>query len=102
MKHHPNSAYAPRSSTAVTWTLFSLTQNTAVQKKLREELLTIPTDTPSMEQLSDLSYLDAVVREALRIHSPAPSTTREAMKDDLIPLEKPFIDKEGVTQTAIK
>lgn len=86
----------------MTWTLFALTQNAAVQTKLREELLTIPTDTPSMEQLSELSYLDAVVREALRIHPPVSATTREAMKDDLIPLEKPFIDNKGVTQTAIK
>ena len=34
-----------------------------MQKKLREELWTLETDTPTMDELSSLPYLDAVVRE---------------------------------------
>jgi len=49
-----------------------------------------------------LPYLDAVVRETLRLHSPVASLAKVAMKDDLIPLDVPFIDIKGNTQRAIK
>lgn len=41
------------------------------------------TDTPDMDELNSLKYLDAVVRETMRLHAPVPSTTREATKDDV-------------------
>ena len=90
------------SSTATTWALFALTQAPQCQVKLREELLSLATDTPSMEELNTLPYLDAVVRETLRIHSPVPMTARVAKEDDVIPLEIPFVDVNGETQTDIK
>lgn len=62
----------------------------------------MPTETPTMDQLSELRYLDAVVREVLRIHPPVPNTVRVAMKDDTISLDTPFVDKNGVTQHSIK
>ena len=39
-----------------------------------------------MEQIKSLKYLDYVVREGLRLYPPIPSTSRVAMKDDIIPL----------------
>lgn len=57
-------------STAVTWALLALTQNTAAQTRLREELLTVSTDEPTLDELDSLSYLDCIVRETLRLHSP--------------------------------
>ncbi|OBZ66502.1 hypothetical protein A0H81_13684 [Grifola frondosa] len=69
-------------STATTWCLFALTQAPEVQRKLREELFTISTDTPSMDELMSLPYLDAVIRETLRVHAPVPATMRVATKDD--------------------
>jgi cytochrome P450 len=89
-------------STATTWALFALTQFPDVQTKLRKELLNVPTENPSMDELSALPYLDAFVRETLRVHSPVPSTIRIAMKDDVIPLSTPFVDKNGETQFGIK
>ncbi|KAI1792352.1 cytochrome P450 [Ganoderma leucocontextum] len=89
-------------STATTWCLFALTQATEVQRKLREELYTLDTDTPSMDQLNDLPYLDRVVRETLRVHTPVPTTTREATRDDVIPVGEPFVDRHGVVQDSIK
>jgi cytochrome P450 len=89
-------------STATTWALFALTQAPEVQTKLREELFSISTENPSMDELSTLPYLDTVVRETLRVHSPVPSTIRIAMKDDIIPLNTPFVDKNGETQLGIK
>ena len=39
-----------------------------------------------MEQIKSLKYLDCVASEGLRLYPPIPSTTRVAMKDDIIPL----------------
>ncbi|KAF9234849.1 cytochrome P450 [Melanogaster broomeanus] len=54
-----------------------------VRTKLREELLSVDTETPSMDDLMALLYLDAVVRGTLRV----------VVKDDVLPLEKPFTDR---------
>ena len=84
------------------WCLFALTQTPEVQRKLREELLSVDTDKPDMDQLNSLPYLDAVVRETLRVHTPVPSTLRVAKKDDVIPVSEPFVDRYGVVQDDIK
>ena len=89
-------------STAISWTLFALCCQPAVQDKLRAELRTCPTDSPTMEQLNTLPYLEAVVREALRLYAPVSTTQRVAMHDAVIPLQKPFTDKHGVLQSTIR
>ncbi|KZP14576.1 cytochrome P450 [Athelia psychrophila] len=89
-------------STATTWALFALTQNPGAQAKLRAEVRALGTDTPDMDELNSLRYLDAVVRETMRLHAPVPSSVREATKDDVIPLSEPFVDRHGVTQHNIK
>ncbi|KAH9847039.1 cytochrome P450 [Lenzites betulinus] len=89
-------------SSSTTWCLYALTQAPDVQKKLRDELFTIQTDTPTMDELNSLPYLDAVVRETLRIHSPVPTTIRIATKDDVIPVSEPFVDRYGKVQDAIR
>jgi cytochrome P450 len=82
-------------SSAITWAFHELSLNTAVQSKLRQELLTISTDNPTMDELNSLPYLEQVIRETMRVHAPAAFTQRMAMEDDLLPLSKPYIDKEG-------
>ena len=73
-------------SAALTWTLFGLSANLEAQRKLREELLSLNTDSPTMDDLKSLKYLDMVVRESLRLWSPISSSKRVAVKDVLIPL----------------
>ncbi|KAI0267583.1 cytochrome P450 [Russula aff. rugulosa BPL654] len=90
------------SSTAVTWMLFALACHPTVQAKLRAELRTCPTDSPTMEQLSSLPYFEGVVREALRLYAPVPETWRIAMHDAEIPLQRPFTDKEGVSRGTVR
>ncbi|KAK1234630.1 hypothetical protein PQX77_002169, partial [Marasmius sp. AFHP31] len=48
-----------------------------------------------MDQLNALPYLDAVVRETLRLLAPVQATIREATRDDVIPLSQPFVDQYG-------
>ncbi|OCH90175.1 cytochrome P450 [Obba rivulosa] len=89
-------------SSATTWCLFALTQAPEVQQKLREELFTIATDTPTMDELNSLHYLDAVMRETLRLYAPVAQTTKEAKKDDVVPLSVPFTDTCGEVHDSIK
>jgi hypothetical protein len=89
-------------STAVSWTLFSLACHPTIQTKLRAELRTCPTDSPTMEQLNSLPYLEGVVREDLRLHAPVSGTHRIAMHDAEIPLQKPFKDKQGVLRSTVR
>ena len=87
---------------ATTWCLFGLTQALGVQEKLRQELWTINTETPSMDELSALPYLDMVVRESLRVYSPVVFTFREAVGDDAIPVGESYRDKNGRLQDHIR
>ncbi|KAF7359134.1 hypothetical protein MSAN_01255000 [Mycena sanguinolenta] len=89
-------------STGTTWALFALTQNLAAQTRLRNELLAIETDEPTMDQLNALPYLDCVVRETLRIHSPVPASMRVATQDDIVPLAQPFTDIHGNVHETLK
>ena len=89
-------------STATMWCLYALSQAPEIQTKLRDELHTLETETPTMDELNSLPYLDAVVRETLRVHAPVPTTIRVAMKDDVIPVSEPFVDRYGQVQDSIK
>ena len=60
--------------------------NLEAQRKLREELLALNTDSPTTDDLKALKYLDMVVREALSLWSPISSSKRVAVKDVLLPL----------------
>lgn len=73
-----------------------------MQQKLREELLSVSSDTPTMEELSALPYLDAVVTETLRLHPPIAMLTRVAAQDDVIPLNEPFTDRHGKPHSEIR
>lgn len=88
-------------SNATTWALYALSLRPDIQTKLRDELFTIQSDNPTMDELNSLPYLDAVVRETLRIHAPVPSTIRVAVKDDVVPLGTPFVDKKGKVRDSI-
>lgn len=89
-------------STAVTWALFALSQAPAVQDRLRQELLSLPTDQPTMDDLNALPYLDCVIKETMRVHAPVPSTIRKAEADIWVPLGEPVVDKSGNKIDGIK
>ncbi|KIK68810.1 hypothetical protein GYMLUDRAFT_36303 [Collybiopsis luxurians FD-317 M1] len=89
-------------STATTWALFALVGHPDVQRKLRDELFTLRTENPTLDELNSLPYLDKVVRETLRVHAPVPGTIRVATKDDVIPLGQPFVDTKGVQRDHVE
>jgi cytochrome P450 len=55
-----------------------------------------------MDELNALPYLDAVVRETLRVHSPVRNSMRVAVRDDTIPTGKVWKDKMGFDQLGIR
>ncbi|KAH9968096.1 cytochrome P450 [Russula dissimulans] len=83
-------------STAVVWALYALACNRAAYAKLTVEARGYYTDSPSMEELNGMTYLDYVIREVLRLHPPVTNTDRVAKEDVVVPLSEPFTDRHGV------
>ncbi|KAJ6590070.1 cytochrome P450 [Mycena vulgaris] len=87
--------------------LWHLGQNQTVQDKLRAEILAaeLDLDNPDSAQLYEdlmaLPYLDAVLRETLRLHPPVAMIQRRADVDTTIPLWKPITGINGNEITAL-
>jgi cytochrome P450 len=77
------------------WTFFVLCQHPEFQTKLREEVSGVATDDPTYDELNNLQYLDAVVRECLRLHPSVGGIPRVAAEDTFLPLAQPFTDTAG-------
>jgi len=84
------------------WALFALAQDHRVQRKLRNELLTVQTDNPTMDELNALPYLDNVIRETMRVHPPVAATDRISGKDHFLPLSEPVTDRKGKIHNSIR
>ncbi|XP_073101470.1 cytochrome P450 71AP13 isoform X2 [Elaeis guineensis] len=66
------------------WTMAELVRNSLVMEKLQDEVRGIDTgkDMVKEEDLGELSFLKAVIKEVLRLHPPAPLLLpRESMDD---------------------
>ena len=96
------------------WALIDLSMNPEKQEKLRAELAPFAAAHPTYEDfVNGLPYLDAVVREVIRLHPPLIETTRvvslrpysqhativmrrlQALEDDVIPLSRPVKTASG-------
>ncbi|EGG12967.1 cytochrome P450 monooxygenase [Melampsora larici-populina 98AG31] len=79
-------------ATSLTWMLWILAKHPDVQDKLRKELQEASAAASQgeeqipIEQLTSLTYLDAVCRETLRFLPPVAQTAREASMADTIPV----------------
>ncbi|KAF7316002.1 Cytochrome P450 [Mycena indigotica] len=79
-------------ASGIKWALVELATHPHAQNRLRKELMAFTTTDPSYEDLTSLAlpYLDAVVREALRLHPILSESPRVALEDDLLPLSAPI------------
>jgi cytochrome P450 len=68
---------------ALTWTFYLLSQNRKIEKKLVEELESVfdIDDTPTVEDIPKLKFTEKVLRESMRLYSPAWSLARYIDKD---------------------
>jgi cytochrome P450 len=70
---------------ALAWTLFELSQNPEVTRKLEEEVDTVMGQAPfSMEHLGGLTWTEQVLKESLRLHPPAWIESRKCLEDDTV------------------
>jgi len=68
-------------SAGLAWCVFNLLDNPSVMQSLKDECAEL--EDLSFDSVQKLPYLDAVVKESLRLYPPAPAGLREA-KDDII------------------
>lgn len=67
---------------ALTWTWWLLSQNPAARAKLHNELDTVLAGrAPTAQDLANLTYLDKVLKESMRIRPPVWITSREPIED---------------------
>uniref|UniRef100_A0A8H8CGE5 Cytochrome P450 n=1 Tax=Psilocybe cubensis TaxID=181762 RepID=A0A8H8CGE5_PSICU len=73
-------------ASGLAWTLWLLAKDPETQRKLREEVSPIFAENPRPDYrfLKDLTWLDCVLQESLRLMPPAPMTFRQAAKSDYI------------------
>ncbi|KAK4268734.1 hypothetical protein QN277_025346 [Acacia crassicarpa] len=71
------------STIVVEWVLSELIRNQRVMKKLQHEIQNVVGMKRMVEEtdLSELSYLDLVIKESLRLHPPGSFNPREARED---------------------
>ncbi|KAG9097458.1 cytochrome P450-dit2 [Ceratobasidium sp. 370] len=92
---HPDIDHA---STAVSRILDVLANRPQIQVKLREEIRLYfeeHKDDINHDALLELPYLDAVVRETLRLYGPVVQLTRVNQEDTVIPLQYPVETPNG-------
>eukprot|EP01088_Endostelium_zonatum_P001803 TRINITY_DN1215_c0_g2_i1.p1 TRINITY_DN1215_c0_g2~~TRINITY_DN1215_c0_g2_i1.p1 ORF type:complete len:497 (+),score=75.59 TRINITY_DN1215_c0_g2_i1:188-1492(+) len=83
-----NFLLAGRDTTAQTlsWMFYLLSQHPTAWQKLRTEVLNqLQDQTPDYDNIKDLSYLDSVINETLRLYPPVPWDTKTAVNDDVLP-----------------
>ncbi|KAK7047846.1 hypothetical protein VNI00_006174 [Paramarasmius palmivorus] len=87
------------SAGTVIFTMLELARHPEIQSKLRDEVRHAGALTHDTVQ--NISYLDAVVREGLRLYPPASRTERVVTEDDVIPLGKPILTEGGKSITSL-
>ena len=85
---------------SIAWCLQLLALYPETQARLRDELITC--DASNVDVLDALPFLDAFVREILRVAPPVHGTIRVATQDDMIPLSEPVTLRTGEVVDSIR
>ncbi|KAG7094556.1 hypothetical protein E1B28_005384 [Marasmius oreades] len=88
------------SASSLNWVLYELAKHPEDQQKVFQEINALRNGTGnngeiSPKELDSLVYLNAAIKESLRLHPIVPELFREAIIDEVIPLEYPVIDASG-------
>ncbi|KAK6997312.1 cytochrome P450 [Favolaschia claudopus] len=88
-------------STAVARALQELARSREIQDRLRDEITSASVHGDlDYDALFSLPLLDAVCRETLRLYPPATMSSRQAMKDTILPPSRPMngINREPISE----
>lgn len=70
---------------SLTFTAYALARHPEAEKRLVAELNEVlGGETPTMADLSELTYTEQVVKESMRLYPPVPGIVREPVKPDII------------------
>ncbi|KAK7691948.1 hypothetical protein QCA50_005353 [Cerrena zonata] len=90
-------------ATTMNWALLELSNNPAVQTRLRSEVYSMKTSLQargcgefSASDLDTMPYLSAVIKEVLRMYPVSFHNHRQSARDDILPLSKPMTLKSGL------
>jgi cytochrome P450 len=90
-----NMLVAGRDTTSQTmsWCLFFLAKHPDVQTRLREEIQMHGSASPQFKEHTDgaLPFLNAVLKETLRLTPPVPVDVKGCIKDDVLPVSCCFL-----------
>merc|ERR1719356_1976356 len=71
---------------AMAWCLWNIAQHPAVEEKILQECREVCGDGPlSYDMINRLDYLEAVIREGLRLHPSVPLDFKQVLADDTLP-----------------
>ncbi|SJL09876.1 uncharacterized protein ARMOST_13257 [Armillaria ostoyae] len=88
-------------SNSLSWALLELAKHPEIQSKLRDEIRAMEPLVLSRggsftaTDFDNMPYLTAVVKESLRFHPVSYNVFRVSEKDDILPLLKPIVSKDG-------
>ncbi|KAI0704538.1 cytochrome P450 [Earliella scabrosa] len=79
----------------LSFSIYEISRHEDVQRRLRDELSAFKWELSFEDYASRTPYLDAVLKETLRMYPALPYMERVAMKDDIIPLREPVRLENG-------
>ena len=90
----------------LTFALYEIARNADIQRRLYEEVVEVlaqfsDTDTMEYRLHEQMPYLQAVIKETLRLHAVASHGIFKAGKDNVIPLSKPINTVTGETINSV-
>lgn len=88
-------------SSTSAWALLRLARAPGVQARARAECLSLG-ERPGIDALDALPFLDAVVRECLRIDAAVQASIRTAQRDVTVPLATPVRGRDGRMVTEVR
>jgi len=89
-------------SSALARILYLLASNADVQEKLRHEIRTAHASSEfTYDALDKLPYMEAIIRETLRLHPPITVLHRRTTQDTVLPLGTPVRGRDGSMITEI-
>ncbi|KAK0460771.1 cytochrome P450 [Armillaria novae-zelandiae] len=84
-------------ATTLGWLLYELAAHPEDQNKIREEILQsqLQNQKFSSTEYDSMIFLNATIKEVLRLHPIAPTLMRRAVQDECLPLSEPIITRDG-------